>query len=714
MNEVDDEFKVHVEYIDVLSPHLGEVKALWRANSATLGFFPDGAFADYARRRQILVALDPKDRCVGYVLYYSPLRPAFRDATIMHLCVDKIYRRRGVATVLINHLKNRTKHCGGIRLRCCRDYAANALWPKLGFTAEDEILGSSGRVLTEWRFDHGHPSLLTGIMKKKIQSKLVAVLDACVFYDLQDDPKPGSEESKSLLADWLQIDVELCVTAEMVNEIDRSEDPEQRDKSRQYVKRFTRLPTGANRVETAKSFLHPHFPVDLSLSDESDIRQLAHAIAGDAHFFLTYDSGLFAIEDAVYEKSGVSIIRPSEFITRLDELTRESQYQPARLSGSQISTRRVKAPEIPVLVEAFQHSEARETKGGFRKLLGRFLANPYRFETSTLFDVEQNPLALVVLERESPQHLGIPIFRVARGSLSSTLAVHVLSRCVSIAARERRPLLRIEDPYLSNDVLNALQENAFVPLDSSWIRIGFAAVETAGQLASKLGDLIPKFGETYDYLEELCGKLKKASSTDDEESLLELERALWPAKMTDIDVPSFIVPIKPFWASELFEENLAAQTLFGADPGLMLRAENVYYRAKHPGGLEAPGRILWYVSESTDTPGSKHLRACSYLDEVVYGMPRDLFRRFRRLGVFQWKDVLRIADNNPENEIMAFRFSGTEVFSSPVHWQDIQETLKTTEGRGSQLQSPLRISKACFAHLYNQGAGMQPGRPNNA
>jgi len=714
MNEVDDEFKIRIEYIDVQSPHLGEVKALWRANSATLGFFPDGAFADYARRHQILVALDPRDRCEGYVLYYSPSRPAFRDVRIRHLCVDKIYRRRGVATVLINHLKNRTKHCGGIRLRCRRDYEANALWPKLGFAAEDEIPGSSGRVLTEWRFDHGHPSLLTGIMKKKIQSKVIAVLDACVFYDLQNDPKQSTEESKALLADWLQIDVELCITAEMVNEIARSKDPNQRDRSRQYEKQFIRLPTDADRVETAKSLLRPHYPIDLSPSDESDIRQLAHAIAGDAHFFLTYDPALLAIEDAVYEKHGVSIIRPSDFITRLDELTRESQYQPARLSGSHISAGRVKASEIPVLVEIFQHSEAGETKGGFRELLGRFLANPYRFETSTLSDVEQNPLALVVLERESAQHLGIPIFRVGQGSLSSTLAVHLVSRCVSIAARERRPLLRINDPYLSNNALNALQENAFVPLDSSWIRISLAAVETAGQLASRLGDLILEFGEAHDYLKELREKLKEASSTDDKESLLELERALWPAKITDIDVPSFIVPIKPSWASDLFEENLAAQTLFGADPGLMLKAENVYYRAKHPGGLEAPGRILWYVSESPNTPGSKHLRACSYLDEVVCGKPRDLLRRFRRLGVFQWRDVLRIADDNPENEIMAFRFSGTEILSSPVHWQDMQEALKRMEGRGSQLQSPLRISKASFEHLYSQGAGIQSERHNNA
>ena len=34
--------------IDDRSPHLEVVKKLWRVNSDTLGFLPDGAFDDYA------------------------------------------------------------------------------------------------------------------------------------------------------------------------------------------------------------------------------------------------------------------------------------------------------------------------------------------------------------------------------------------------------------------------------------------------------------------------------------------------------------------------------------------------------------------------------------------------------------------------------------------------------------------------------------------
>lgn len=69
--------------IDDKSPHLEAVKTLWRANSATLGFLPEGAFVDYASQRHILVALDSSGVCVGYLLY----RVTKGKATIAHLCV---------------------------------------------------------------------------------------------------------------------------------------------------------------------------------------------------------------------------------------------------------------------------------------------------------------------------------------------------------------------------------------------------------------------------------------------------------------------------------------------------------------------------------------------------------------------------------------------------------------------------------------------------
>jgi hypothetical protein len=72
----------------------------------------------------------------------------------------------------------------------------------------------------------------------------------------------------------------------------------------------------------------------------------------------------------------------------------------------------------------------------------------------------------------------------------------------------------------------------------------------------------------------------------------EIERMLWPAKISDAEIPTFIVPIRATWAQNLFDEGLANQELFGARPELVLKREQVYYRANQPCGLETPGRIL--------------------------------------------------------------------------------------------------------------------------
>ena len=55
--------------IDEKSPHLAAIQRLWRDNSATLGFFPEGAFIDYAAKRMILGAVNHLGECIGYLLY---------------------------------------------------------------------------------------------------------------------------------------------------------------------------------------------------------------------------------------------------------------------------------------------------------------------------------------------------------------------------------------------------------------------------------------------------------------------------------------------------------------------------------------------------------------------------------------------------------------------------------------------------------------------
>ena len=163
------------------SPRILEsVKVLWRANSVTLGFLPDGAFVDYASRRHILVALDSSSECVGYLLY----RIAKDRATIAHLCVANVARGQGHASALVNHLVAQTSNLRGVDLRCRRDFPAYKLWPRLGFAALREASGraADGSELTHFWLDHNHPDLFT----QETTAALDTVIDTNVFVDLAE------------------------------------------------------------------------------------------------------------------------------------------------------------------------------------------------------------------------------------------------------------------------------------------------------------------------------------------------------------------------------------------------------------------------------------------------------------------------------------------------------------------------------------------------
>ena len=51
------------------SPYLNDVIELGTQNSITLGFFPQSAFIEFAKKQQILVAIDEKNAFLGYLLY---------------------------------------------------------------------------------------------------------------------------------------------------------------------------------------------------------------------------------------------------------------------------------------------------------------------------------------------------------------------------------------------------------------------------------------------------------------------------------------------------------------------------------------------------------------------------------------------------------------------------------------------------------------------
>ncbi|MFM7367289.1 MAG: N-acetyltransferase, partial [Sphaerospermopsis kisseleviana] len=133
--------------------------------------------------------------------------------------------------------------------------------------------------------------------------------------------------------------------------------------------------------------------------------------------------------------------------------------------------------------------------------------------------------------------------------------------------------------------------------------------------------------------------------------------------------------------------------------GLAFNREGVYYKAvTHRKLLNAPGRILWYVSQDKSYCGVSSIKACSFIDEVVIGKPKELYQRFQRLGVYKLDDIMKISKDK-NGDIMAIRFSNTELLKYPIPLQKVQEVLdnKTT------LPSPLKIENYHFLQLYRLG-----------
>jgi hypothetical protein len=98
--------------------------------------------------------------------------------------------------------------------------------------------------------------------------------------------------------------------------------------------------------------------------------------------------------------------------------------------------------------------------------------------------------------------------------------------------------------------------------------------------------------------------------------------------------------------------------------------------------------------------------AASYLDEVREGTPTALFKQSKRLGVYQWPDVLQIAKGDPNARILALRFSGTELLATPIQLTDYRRIVSEEMGRNPQLASPDQITEHCFFRLYRRGMGL--------
>lgn len=659
-------------------------------NSKTLGFLPYVAFEKYAKQKQLIGAFEKSsNELLGYLLY----RISYNKVTIVHLCISETKRNNNTAKKLVHFLKKNTKQYDGIKLSCRNDYGIDQVWEKFNFVPVKEKIGRSkkGLPLTIWWFPHYQNNLLTQISEYELNNKIVAVIDMNIFLDIKGERE---EESLALKSDWLLSEAILYYTREIHNEINRAKSSKNKESSRKLLNYFKELPfKDEDEFTKILNELKENLPLK-NTNDKSDLSHLAYSISGGAQFFITRDNYILRNKD-IFKKYNLTIYRPSDFITHLDENIQVSKYKPQSLIGTNISSKRITTENIENYTDAFL--KPLERKNHFQKIIRNSLSLPDQFELITISQ-EKILLAFVIFDRTSQNKLKIPIFRFLTDKLKTTLAKHLLFKIILTSINEERTFIEITEKYLEDELKNIIREARFLQFDNTWNKINIKDILKTENLFSKIN----QESSTKKIISKIDTNLEYSNHNEEFIKKYNYERYLSPLKIEDLDISTYIIPIKPHWAEQLFNDKSKEKlALFEPEYELLLNRENVYYRSASPKILNAPARILWYLSENKLTKEKGSIIAASYVDEIFIDTPKILFKQFEKLGIYKWKDISETSGK--KDKIMAFVFSDTELFKKSISLKNICNTFEVLENKKFMVVAPIKIKTETYIEIYKKG-----------
>ena len=660
------------------SQDLSVVDNLRKRYTKWLGFLTRKALRDYLERGGGLGAKTENGELIGYLLYAENSH-RFR---ITHLCVAEEFVKQGIAKRLINALKKTRSSQKVIILHCRRDFPAHKMWPKLEFVSlgEKPSRSAAGHLLTFWCLTLAPNDQLSLFQAKTSDDALDVVIDAQVFFDFYEPDSDKTKPSKALLADFLVGSLNLCITEELFNEINRSNDDKRRQASQQRAHEFPKVKHNPQSAEYFQEALKKLLPSD-NEAQQSDIRQLAKTAASDAEIFITRDQSLLKKSKKISDLTNLQVFSPTNLTLHLHELSERQSYVPTRISGIALEWRRLIVDDLASFpFESFLNQN--ERKGKFREKLELFLASPDRYECERL-RLENEIVAIRVLESGIDKTTTVHLGRVAPSADRSLFECFLVTDTVGKAVKENRYLVKFEKALLAPSLTPNLLKTGFIECNESFVRFCFARCLDRQQVSSMIAELCPESISNYQNM-----------------SNPELERCCSPLGLEDAHQKYFLIPVRPGYAMSLVDTHGAANDLFGGKTSVLLRWDNVYYRKKtHHNVLQPPARILWYVSGS-----QKQIVAVSYLDSVEIGAANALFKKFKKFGILEWRDFDQMCKGNPSKELMALQFSHTFPFREPVSL----EAMRTVYKKSIVVQGPSRIPPKTFYKLFQLGYPDQP------
>lgn len=670
--------ELKVEFLTLTADDLYNVDDLMKQDSRTLGFLPTDALTDYLRRGRVIGAKTEGYGLVGYLLY-APSQSRLR---IVQLCVSAEFRGCGIAAQLLEELKSTATTQSAITLSCRRDFPAHYMWPKLGFVSIGEKPGRSAarHPLNLWHLTLAPANQLDlGLFQARTSDEaLDVIIDAQVFFDLSQPDNEKSEPSRALLADFLVDSLNLRTTDELFNEINRNEDPEIRRTGRVRMQLFPQVSYSPRLMEDFEDRLKSVLP-HRTPSQVSDIRHLAKAAASDVGIFVTRDQPLLNKARSIADLTNLRVLSPTELIVQLHELLEGQSYGPERVSGLGLAWYRCTVQDLASLPIGSFLSEG-EGLRQLKSLLDRYLTRPADYQCE-LLKAEGNDVAIRIASTTPGGTVVVPLARVARTADRALFGRFVVADTIAKAVEKDQNMVVFEQSGLSLSMIPDLIAMGFTRCRDTFAKFCFSRCLNPEEALQEMAALSPELATAYE----------KASA-------VELEVNCAPVSLA-AEQNYFLVPIRPGYAMSLIDRQLSSSDMFGGDPSVLLRWENVYYRKATTSHkiLKAPGRILWYVSRS-----QKQIVAVSHLDEVVVDTAKELLRKFKKFGILGWEELYQMCAGDTSMNLMALRFSHTFVFRRRIPLNEVR-AVYAEDGSGFTVQQPTSMPASRFQKLFQIG-----------
>lgn len=657
--------------------------ALGNTARATIGHLPFAAYRAAADKGTLLVAL-ADNKVVGYALFGR----AKGRVRLTHLCVDQAARGQGIARRLVGEISRSNADYLGIRALCRRDYALGPMWINLGFWQRGERpgRGRDAQPLTEWWLDHRHLDLYA----VDADSVLVkAAIDMNILRNWLDPGRPRHLESIALLGDHLSDRLQLFRTQALDTEIDAIDGPPRRE-CLDKIQSLGAAPRDAVRYSEVHALLQadadravPGYP--LSHQDKLDLRHVASAIAGGLNVFVTLDEKLLTTSGPEAGRHGMSILYPADVVVRIDELARAEAYRPIDLENTRYTQRLLAAGEDH-LVQALAN-----VPGGERPRAILSAARDIAIDGGERVGIfgPNAELAAYYGLREHRSVLHIETLRVTDAYIGETLTRQVLFNLRRTARAHGVPVVSINGDRLQPKVRAAAVHDGFREHEGRLVAFVLDAVGDAGFIGQAATEAARTAG--LEPPPSIASRMLAIPAA-------EVEQNWWPAKLVDSQLPTYLVPIRQAFSSSLLG---VPPALLQRDDTVGLSREHVYYRSPGTQRLQAPGRILWYMSSGGKLiTQAAAIIACSHLDAVHVEAPDALHDRFRHLGVRRLADVAQAARRG---QTQALQFTATEIFTRQVPLRLFRRLAATFPDSGEPPQSPRAISSDLFAAVYREG-----------